>query len=726
MACNEVLVPDRLYKVGRDIQPGYYLFSNLGVRDEEHPDVYFNMYPEHPPVSRYHRAEGYFGVAKLTEEFKYIKMEYGRALYYGKPFDLYALLNSVALPDNDYHPEGIIALRNELCTIRIFKQEKVTSLYHGDGDAEVYEQYLYSINDHKFWAGVFSIKSYRSYYGLAFGFWDSKEEQHYSFTQGCNFAGMCYSAKRKDIRLYRDKRGEFVEVELPQNINLDHAELEWILPTSRHETYTERLFRTKKTIRETYASEIEQITRVFQEYHSVGVDIDPQAELTMLEKSPDLLAVCLPKLQECLRVFPHYQQKRPDVEKEITFPVKATFNKRYYIAAKLADSAKKVKPNIDKSIYYVTFDGSQIEEIRLMCSILIDVFNTPEERQAIDYAYEYLYEYHYLTYLGKTVQAHITELAEKYGWSYYTYSPLSSIQKAIGKKISKKTDDLYQAMVRENRVTVRWGSEYMLFSLIREYVPDALYQYRVEWLGQQSFDIFIPSQNVAIEYQGKQHYEAVDLFGGEDALEDNRERDARKRALARGHGVSVLDWGYTTRVNTKNVQKFFEENGIKWTVHTPRSCDGASGTEMAPVRRNKPDNTPKEKIVRESKFVIRQFDVKGQFVAEHASFAEAAEKSQVSERAIRKVVYGERKTGGGFIWLRCHRDSEITDVAPVEYAENTGVAKKILQLNKDGEFIAEYRSIGQAVKQTGVSSRGISDVLAGVQKTAGGYVWVYR
>lgn len=142
MNYDEILVPDRLYEIGQDIQPGYFLFSNLGIEDGEHLDVHFNMYPDRPPVSLYRRANGYFGVAKLTEECKYCKVEYGRALYYGKPFNLYEVLNSVILPDSAYHPEGVIALQNELCTIKIFKHEKNTYLYHGSRDAEVYEQYF--------------------------------------------------------------------------------------------------------------------------------------------------------------------------------------------------------------------------------------------------------------------------------------------------------------------------------------------------------------------------------------------------------------------------------------------------------------------------------------------------------------------------------------------------------------------------------------------------------
>ena len=52
-----------------------------------------------------------------------------------------------------------------------------------------------------------------------------------------------------------------------------------------------------------------------------------------------------------------------------------------------------------------------------------------------------------------------------------------------------------------------------LFKVVKKEYPDALYQYHSEWLGRQSLDIYIPSLRIGIEYQGIQHYEAVDYFG---------------------------------------------------------------------------------------------------------------------------------------------------------------------------------------------------------------------
>lgn len=89
-----------------------------------------------------------------------------------------------------------------------------------------------------------------------------------------------------------------------------------------------------------------------------------------------------------------------------------------------------------------------------------------------------------------------------------------------------------------------WTSEAALFDLVKESCPDAVWQWRPFFLGQQTVDVYIPSRNLAIEYQGQQHYEPVELFGGKDGLEVTKRRDERKRALLAEHRIQLLEWHY--------------------------------------------------------------------------------------------------------------------------------------------------------------------------------------
>ena len=64
-------------------------------------------------------------------------------------------------------------------------------------------------------------------------------------------------------------------------------------------------------------------------------------------------------------------------------------------------------------------------------------------------------------------------------------------------------------------------------------------QKKFEWLGQQSLDFYLPQQNIAIECQGKQHFNSVEYFGGDEGFKDILRRDERKHRLCREHGIKI-------------------------------------------------------------------------------------------------------------------------------------------------------------------------------------------
>ena len=60
---------------------------------------------------------------------------------------------------------------------------------------------------------------------------------------------------------------------------------------------------------------------------------------------------------------------------------------------------------------------------------------------------------------------------------------------------------------------------------------EVIHQGRPPWLGNQRLDIWLPARMVAVEYNGKQHYEAINFFGGLEGLRKQQELDMRKAAL---------------------------------------------------------------------------------------------------------------------------------------------------------------------------------------------------
>lgn len=171
-------------------------------------------------------------------------------------------------------------------------------------------------------------------------------------------------------------------------------------------------------------------------------------------------------------------------------------------------------------------------------------------------------------------------------------------------------------------------------------------------------------------------------------------------------------------------------NGINFVISSGEKKPIESSTiEMAPIRKIDQSNHKKKNgaqhYSQQSKTVIRQFNMAGHYVSEYATVKSASIDTGISEKSINNALYGYRKSGGGFIWKRCERTSQIEDVQPITKCENTGIGRPIVQIDMNGRQVAQYPSKRAASIKTGINVRGISDVLSGIQKSAGGFKWQY-
>lgn len=114
-------------------------------------------------------------------------------------------------------------------------------------------------------------------------------------------------------------------------------------------------------------------------------------------------------------------------------------------------------------------------------------------------------------------------------------------------------------LTAEKVIRPRWKHELSLFDAVRDLYPDVLYQYRPEWLGLQSLDMYIPSRRTAIEFQGIQHYRPVEFFGGEEALAQRRELDRQKKQLCNENDVRLIEWPYDIQPSDRNIRKMIED-----------------------------------------------------------------------------------------------------------------------------------------------------------------------
>lgn len=66
-----------------------------------------------------------------------------------------------------------------------------------------------------------------------------------------------------------------------------------------------------------------------------------------------------------------------------------------------------------------------------------------------------------------------------------------------------------------------------------------------------SYDFYLPTYNLLIEYQGKQHYCSVELFGGEAGLKIRKEYDDKKREYAKNNNINLLEISYLDNIEEK-------------------------------------------------------------------------------------------------------------------------------------------------------------------------------
>ncbi|MBT0810487.1 hypothetical protein KIH41_04265 [Litoribacter ruber] len=102
--------------------------------------------------------------------------------------------------------------------------------------------------------------------------------------------------------------------------------------------------------------------------------------------------------------------------------------------------------------------------------------------------------------------------------------------------------DIVGSLYAERYLYLNLKNEFPQFEIISQYSPD--------WLGRQRIDIFIKELNLAIEYNGKQHYEAIDYFGGLEGLKLNQERDDIKKNKCVENGVELIEIRYNEDLNT--------------------------------------------------------------------------------------------------------------------------------------------------------------------------------
>lgn len=200
--------------------------------------------------------------------------------------------------------------------------------------------------------------------------------------------------------------------------------------------------------------------------------------------------------------------------------------------------------NYSHNIYQNIYELPYISNTRVIIDYIKNNYNIINELQL------YMYLKEYILYPVQKYFEDTQNIFEQYNMIYPT------------KESKKERSIIYSKLIKENKIKSKWKNEQLLFRIVSEIFPDAIYQYHDKWLNMQSLDIYIPSLKLGIEYQGEQHFKEIDFFGGKDGLEKNIERDRRKKDICKNNGVTIIYWNFYEPINPITVKEKLTLHGF--------------------------------------------------------------------------------------------------------------------------------------------------------------------
>ena len=117
-----------------------------------------------------------------------------------------------------------------------------------------------------------------------------------------------------------------------------------------------------------------------------------------------------------------------------------------------------------------------------------------------------------------------------YGKPYEEQKEYYEKKKLLNKQ-NRKINKLVENKVRKKfgfkNVGEAWTNETLVYRYIIELFPkdEIIFHFRPEWLEGLEIDVFNNSKKFGIEYQGQQHFTAIEFWGGEESLTRTQARD---------------------------------------------------------------------------------------------------------------------------------------------------------------------------------------------------------
>lgn len=156
---------------------------------------------------------------------------------------------------------------------------------------------------------------------------------------------------------------------------------------------------------------------------------------------------------------------------------------------------------------------------------------------------------------------------EKTYWKNVRFSEAEKMKRLhkeshrITRAFTKKIENIARQEFGFKKIGEGWVSETLLYNIIVKIFENhkVMFHYRPEWLKGLEIDIFVQELNLAIEYQGQQHFYPVEHWGGAAALKIQQERDVQKVNICREKKVKLVTIDYTEALTESNVRRILKK-----------------------------------------------------------------------------------------------------------------------------------------------------------------------
>lgn len=112
------------------------------------------------------------------------------------------------------------------------------------------------------------------------------------------------------------------------------------------------------------------------------------------------------------------------------------------------------------------------------------------------------------------------------------------------------------------RIGEGWVSEMQLYNLVKTVFAEVQHHATPGWLKPQHLDVYVPSKKLAFEYQGQQHFEPIEFFGGQESFENAVERDRLKAYKCQANKVILIQWLYTEPIDQPTLMEKLRQVGV--------------------------------------------------------------------------------------------------------------------------------------------------------------------